>query len=340
MIYVKEPGMIYDIFLLFMCRFNSEDHLSRMGVDFKKAEELIFSAAENKKELVPVELLPFFFCREKNYCFLTRKYLFQKSEKFVTGYNIDDCIAEISNIEQFSDDLFEFYFCVKNQGIVASKISMEQKVRIIMEHNSNDKLKFSLLTFFTNPQYYTAKLCAELKDKEKIIKKFHEQNYGKLMQFNKGLEEPDIMAQIELLAETDKKHEKNIYYSISFLRPRMTVSLDISGTPMIFAGIDLHEKLRENTEVQNATDYLQTFGRVVSEETRVRILELLFENEEMYTGEIGRHFSMKMPAIFYHLDMMSNANMLLIRNEGRKVFYRINKDYFRNAVRILRKYTR
>ncbi|OGO93640.1 MAG: hypothetical protein A2Y17_00635 [Clostridiales bacterium GWF2_38_85] len=70
--------------------------------------------------------------------------------------------------------------------------------------------------------------------------------------------------------------------------------------------------------------------KVLSDELRINILNLLKEKGEMNTTEIAKAFDKKLASIFYHLDLMQQANIVTIRNEGRKVIYNLNIQFFEN----------
>jgi ArsR family transcriptional regulator len=75
-------------------------------------------------------------------------------------------------------------------------------------------------------------------------------------------------------------------------------------------------------------------GKIISDPTRLKMLDLLKVRKEIYTGEMCEILNMTLTAVFYHLNMMLSEKLLKTRNEGRKVFYSINNDYLNDISKV------
>jgi DNA-binding transcriptional ArsR family regulator len=71
--------------------------------------------------------------------------------------------------------------------------------------------------------------------------------------------------------------------------------------------------------------------QVVAEPRRREILRLVW-SRELAAGEIAAHFNVSFPAVSQHLSVLRNAGFVTLRREGRRRYYRAD----RNAIGPLR----
>jgi ArsR family transcriptional regulator, arsenate/arsenite/antimonite-responsive transcriptional repressor len=74
--------------------------------------------------------------------------------------------------------------------------------------------------------------------------------------------------------------------------------------------------------------YIKFFKALANEE-RIEIVKLLKKNEEMYAQDIERRFYLEQSTTSHHLNMLKRAGITKARKEGRKVYYSINYDSFK-----------
>lgn len=82
-------------------------------------------------------------------------------------------------------------------------------------------------------------------------------------------------------------------------------------------------------EVQNAAS-LTAFGRVIGDETRQQIMNLLCCNE-LCVGEIVEAMArqgheVSQPTVSHHLGALRQANLVAVRPAGRQTYYTLNQD--------------
>ena len=66
--------------------------------------------------------------------------------------------------------------------------------------------------------------------------------------------------------------------------------------------------------------------QALGDRTRLRILELLRENQELCVSDIAKHFEMSQPSISHHLDVLKRAGLVEREKRGREVYYRFDRD--------------
>jgi DNA-binding transcriptional ArsR family regulator len=74
--------------------------------------------------------------------------------------------------------------------------------------------------------------------------------------------------------------------------------------------------------------YIKFFKALANEE-RIEIVNLLKKNDEMYAQDIERHFYLEQSTTSHHLNTLRRAGITKARKEGRRVYYSIDIDSFR-----------
>lgn len=75
----------------------------------------------------------------------------------------------------------------------------------------------------------------------------------------------------------------------------------------------------------------------MSDPTRRKILELL-KKKDMNAGEIGKNFSITLPSLSHHLNILKNANLVTSRRQGQTIIYSLNLSVFEEISKVLIKF--
>ncbi len=75
----------------------------------------------------------------------------------------------------------------------------------------------------------------------------------------------------------------------------------------------------------------------LSQETRLRVFRLLVESgqEGLPAGKISEKLDMPHNTLSFHLNHMSNADLVVSRREGRSIIYSANFDFFTGLIRFM-----
>ena len=75
----------------------------------------------------------------------------------------------------------------------------------------------------------------------------------------------------------------------------------------------------------------------LSQETRLRVFRLLVEqgHEGLPAGQISEKLEMPHNTLSFHLNHMSNANLVVSRREGRSIIYGANFEMFTGLIRFM-----
>jgi DNA-binding transcriptional ArsR family regulator len=83
----------------------------------------------------------------------------------------------------------------------------------------------------------------------------------------------------------------------------------------------------------------RTFG-ALADPTRRALLARLSERDSVSVSELARPFAVSLPAIMKHLDVLSDAGLVIRRKTGRVVECRLKADPMERAVGWLNRYQR
>ncbi|NBV82622.1 transcriptional regulator [bacterium] len=73
------------------------------------------------------------------------------------------------------------------------------------------------------------------------------------------------------------------------------------------------------------------FFKALANEERIEMVRLLKQNQEMFAQDVERHFYLEQSTTSHHLNILRRAGITKARKEGRKVFYSIDYDTFKEC---------
>ena len=74
-------------------------------------------------------------------------------------------------------------------------------------------------------------------------------------------------------------------------------------------------------------DLVQVF-RLLSDETRLRILFYLVQNQELHVTDLCERLGQTQPAVSHHLALLRVSGLIEARREGKHNFYSVRTDVF------------
>jgi len=69
-------------------------------------------------------------------------------------------------------------------------------------------------------------------------------------------------------------------------------------------------------------------SRLLSDETRLRILFFLAQNHELHVSDLCERLGLSQPAVSHHLALLRVSGLIEARREGKHNFYSIRSDAF------------
>lgn len=72
--------------------------------------------------------------------------------------------------------------------------------------------------------------------------------------------------------------------------------------------------------------------KVFGDSTRIRILHVLFDTEELSVSEIAQQVNMTVSAVSHQLRILRTSNLIKSRKEGKTVFYRLADEHVKTII--------
>lgn len=77
--------------------------------------------------------------------------------------------------------------------------------------------------------------------------------------------------------------------------------------------------------------------QALSDPTRRKILELL-KKHDMNAGEIGKNFSISLPSLSHHLNILKQADLVTSQRKGQEIIYSLNLSVFEEVSKLVIKF--
>ena len=310
---LKQPGYIYDLFSLFVSYYNRAE-ANYGGGGQMKAEENSDSFFRVYGAF-PEELLPFFWIKEKNVCFITANFFVPFKESFSADFGLseEECAA-----------------CM-DSPVAAG--------RQIKGSGYSAEIKSALYAFFLEPVPAIQKLCYELMVKEFHLSQLYEKKLETMMILQQNFDLERFQKDLEQDAEmaVDFHSFEHIYLSFCCYNTEAIATYHCNRDMVILLGLEYQETLKrlygKKTSLQ-----LDLIGNALAEKNRIDILNLLLDKGELTVRDVESGLGLSGTNAYYHLSLMMKANVIQARNQGRTVFYAINRQLFRALCEMLSRY--
>ena len=220
-------------------------------------------------------------------------------------------------------DVIEFYF---DDVMYDNGIDIKEINNGIKKSTYPPNIKRSLYTFFISP----AEVCNELK---RDIKTVHEQVIM-LYKLKENKEKQYFSVIREKVSNLNINDElKDICCSFSLVYKESIFSTLLNSKLILILGIDSSEYDLKNKDIE-----LYFFGNVISDKSRVKILEYLKNHPFSDVYSINQYVKIKNTTLIYHLNLMTQSRILKKHTNGKTVLYETNGIYLNNFLKIINNY--
>lgn len=332
--FLHQPGYLYDLISIFVLRYNKELLLECYTNSDDKQKDLAYIRNITEEFSIENEDLSIFFAEDEvKGSFFLKKYFFEYEDKMISDYDFDFLVSEILDKNIFAQRLLDFY--LPNTELVVDfeeRSFIEDLAEQINETYYTEKTKNKLLTFFISPDKFLMPLIKEISDKNAILTKYYQKNFKRIVEIQEGFDFAGFKDKLFKIDEqTNCKELDFIYISICLVCKNIIEYLRSDNACLILVGSDYEETLNKKYSNKSKLE-IDVFGKIISDQNRIDIIKMLAYSPELSTSSIAKNLGISINAAYYHLDMMCQANMLSVRNEGRTVFYRFNKRYISKVI--------
>lgn len=335
----QESGFLCDLYFIFYLSFNYQTFLQNNA----KYDKVVKST-ELYKEIqirfgdIPQDLYIFFHSLGiYNYTFLERCYLKKYEDNFVEKYNTEYLQQDLCDYDQVVRNMISFYFKELNScELEECFYSKELLFAHIKESNYSTEEKIKLYEFFANPISYILLFKRTLTEKQFLLYEYYQEHYKNII----DAYDPAILDMLNEKmgsnAENDVQDGCQGYVSYCLVD---CFHFDFISNADAYLYV-LGQKYEQSfgTPRKNSEFCLENFCRALCDKNRVKIFNLLRERKELTSKDLERFFDFSGSTAYHHISLMSKAGLLKTRNEGKVVFYSVDRDFINEVIDFLRSY--
>jgi len=322
--YLDEPGIFCDMLDALKLRFNGERvYLSFRGISIDYEEnERFYQLIIDRLSDVSEKLLPLFYLDNDKQIQSAISVYIQDYIDLVSDNLFDSFYSSFRDVERLKRTVFQTYIspdCPETFDI-STVVSLKEK---IFDADLPSDVKMYLMNFLLFGENEIDSIVSEIRKAESLCRDLH-----KLHADEKKnailLYKEDCIKKLSQKHLTDISVYENIYFTIELVIKDVVGYKKYNNKTWLSAlGLTAAKKVSVNSSfVVN----LYELGRILYDETRLRILDMLLK-EEMYCAQIAKVLGLKNNSTLYHLNMMECEGLLAQRRERKKVYYYINPSY-------------
>lgn len=338
---LRDPGFIYDLIFVFYLKFNTKLCIKKLENSEQDSEGVrFFNDILEQFSEIPEDLFVFFHALDNDRCFISTYYFNPYQDYFTSTYNFKFLQNELSDKERLIRNLIKFYF--HDMTDEELDCCMKSNIRLfshIKQSGYSVEEKSRMYEFFINPEPYIQTLMFELMSKNFMLSQYYEKNYEKILDvfnqttFEKLNEQVKDFKDLSFIEENNQE----LYVTYCLLNKFCICLHFVPEGALYLLGYGYISILNFVKERSKNID-LQGLGSALCEESRVKILELLLEREEVTCKDLERLFSFSGSTAYHHMTMMVKNGLIKTRNEGKTIFYSINSKYFDAVIGVLSKF--
>lgn len=334
MIYQLEPGLYSDVIFSHTLYFNIDtpaDLESFINPKKRAADMRYFRDCLAKFDAPSEELCPFFEIIDKTSFAFTVMYDRMCRTR---DFSLDALRRYLPDAQTMMIELYRFYL---PGNVIAALPNAKSLTRLIAALPVSALVKFHLLAMTVDPQPYYDALFASLEGRLAQMQAYYKHNRAQIEQTKKSLKQAEVTDFLGKCYGVEAEDiGKDLAYSV-MLVGKNAVRYVPGDEPFLIVGYD-HPARMAMLIGESVQPDIVKIGKALGEEKRVMILQLLLAEEEITAQQLLRRLELSMTATHYHLEMLMQAGMLLARNEGRTIYYSLNREFFDRAPIVFEKF--
>ncbi len=320
-------GICADALLSLTIQDNEDDDraMSRFVNPKRRAADIrYFRDVMRSFETPPKELRPIFALNgEKSYA------LCRLLPQIVqTGVFTAECVtAAVPDAQTLALDVVRFYLPQFD-----TMPEIENLARSVVTLDADENIKYYLLALCLSPQEGYEALCSAVSRRFKELKPLYAEGKAKIRQVRDRLDEKKIIASLREQTDVSGASPEAFTVGVTLLAHN-TALLIPSNSCALLLGSEFESSVK--TGADNVKPDIVLMGKALGEEKRIAVLRMLASEEEITSLTLQRRLKLSMTATHYHLELLQQAGMLNTRNEGRTIYYSLNRDFFALAPALL-----
>ena len=336
---IKNPGYVYDLMFLFYYKYNAD----LIPEIFEADEEQMQYFSENVKLFEPIsdDLYIFFRVTPSKRCFFTVNYFNNYSKIFTTEYDLAFIQKEINDHDLFIRNVIKHYFEELDDNEVNEYMKSNKYLfEIIKKSDYDDKLKSKLYEFFIDPDSYIRLLQYELMAKDVQLSSYYERNYLRILDVYNGLKYEELEEKFGFLGHSvgDKMNRENVFISFCLLNKNLLFFGYQPHATLYLIGVDYLSSI-EYLRKKRIDLIPEQFGAVLSDTTRVKMLNIILEKGECTCKELEVALSIPASTAYHHVSALERCGAVEGAIVKKSMLYRINRKYFSSIIEYFKKFS-
>lgn len=340
---IKNPGYVYDLLVLFFIKFNMQRYVDEYSPE--KDEAGVAEARRFCEDLmtrfpdIPDDLYVFFHAIENGRSFVTTQYYSKYSDQFLSTYSVPFLLSALEDRDCLIRRLINFYlYDLSEEEIEACMQSQVTLFSHIKSTGYSAEEKRRLYEFFVDPVPYIQCLIRELMAKEVLLSLYYQEHYEKILEAHNQFSLEQLCEHLEDGVREHVEGDRPVYVTYCIINRQHIYTRPFDDCFLFALGVDHQNGAFLSKAKRNKAD-LRELGGALSDESRVRILELLLERDEILCKDLEKIFDFSGSTAYHHITVLSKAKILLMRYQGKSVMYRLNRQYFDDAIKALEKFS-
>lgn len=327
---LRDPGFLYDLNYLFYAKFNTQLCIDSLADETKKEayKKYLKETLQHFGEISD-DLYVFYHAIKNDRCFITTFYMNPYQKQFATDFDFKYFKSLLVDTDELIKNLIRFYLHDLSEEALGECFSSTEKLfSYIKASKYSGEEKSKLYEFFINPAPYLQALQYELMEKEFLLSAYYKEHYQAILEahnkttFEVLCENVKDIDNLSFLQDADSVYTSfcllNKYLmKLSFVREGVVYLLGVDYVSIVSALVKAQKK-----------QPLEVICSALSETSRVQILNLLLERKEVTCKDLEKHFNFSGSTAYHHISLLTKAGAVKVRNEGKTIYYSIDKKYF------------
>lgn len=328
---LKDPGFLYDLNYLFYAKFNTQLCVDSLADETKKeAYKKFLKETLQHFGDISEDLYVFYHAIKNGRCFITTFYMNPYKDHFSTDFNFKYFKNLLSDTDVMVRNLIRFYLHGLSEEELEECFSSTEKLfSYIKVSKLSIEEKSKLYEFFINPTPYIQTLQYELIEKEILLSAYYKENYEIILEAHNNTTFEVLCENVKDIRDLSflQDEEQNLYTSFCLLNKYYMYLFFLTDGAIYLLGYDYVSIISAIVEAKK-TSPLEELCGALSETSRVQILRLLLEKKELTCKEIEKAFSFSGSTAYHHITILLKAGAVKVRNEGKTIYYSIDRKYF------------
>ena len=332
---LRDPGFLYDLNYLFYTKFNRQICIDNISDERKKEEyKLHLDKISDFFGEISDDLYVFYHAIANGRCFMTTFYMDPYKNRFISDFDFKFFKNLLSNTGKVIKNLIRFYlYNLSEEEFDVCISSTPELFSYIKQSKYSDSEKSKLYEFFINPTPYIQALQYELIEKEILLSNYYKDNYDKIIEAHNNTTFEILCTPIN--GEKDfsflEDNEQTLYTSYCLLNKYYMKDIFMQEGMIYLLGYDFASAISEYVE-KSKKPLLKDLCNALSEESRIQILKLLIERREVTCKDLEKIFSFSGSTAYHHITLLTKIGAVKVRNEGKTIYYSLNRDYFDTVI--------